>query len=108
MAKAKPGDDDLIHITTPDDWAAAQEIGSVAATMATEGFVHCSTRRQLRGTLGRHFAGAGPLLGLLLDPETVGDLRWEKSFGDEAFPHVYNPLPLDAVLGVEPLEAPAA
>ena len=108
MAKTKPGDDDLIHITTPDDWAAAQAAGSVAATMATEGFVHCSTRRQLPGTLGRHFGGAGPLLGLLLDPDTVGDLRWEVSVGDEEFPHVYNALPLDAVLGVEPLEAPPA
>ena len=30
------------------------------------------------------------------------------SVGDEEFPHVYNALPLDAVLGVEPLEAPPA
>ena len=105
--QAKPGDDDLIHITTPDDWAAAQEVGPVAATMATEGFVHCSTRKQLRGTLGRHFAGAGPLLGLLLDPETVGDLRWEESSAARPS-RTSTTLPLDAVLGVEPLEAPAA
>jgi uncharacterized protein (DUF952 family) len=101
-----PGDDDLIHITTPTEWAAAQEAGSVTATMAAEGFVHCSTRAQLPGTLERHFAGTGPLVGLLLDPERVGDLRWEESFGGQPFPHVYNPLPLDAVLGVEPLDAP--
>lgn len=103
-----PGDDDLIHITTPDAWEAARAAGSVDATMAAEGFVHCSTREQLSGTLARHFGGAGALVGLLLDPERVGDLRWEESFGGQLFPHVYNPLPLDAVLGVEPLEAPPA
>lgn len=103
---APPADDDLLHITTPDDWAAAQRAGAVAATMATEGFVHCSTRAQLPGTLGRHFVGTGPLLGLVLDPASVGDLRWEESFGGQLFPHVYNPLPLDAVVAVEPLDAP--
>jgi uncharacterized protein (DUF952 family) len=100
--------DDLIHITTPAAWSAAQEAGSVAATMATEGFVHCSTGAQLAGTLSRHFAGAGALVGLLLDPARVGDLRWEESAAGQVFPHVYNPLPLDAVLGVEPLAAPPA
>lgn len=103
---ATPGDDDLLHITTPDGWAAAQRAGAVTATMNSEGFVHCSTRAQLPGTLGRHFAGAGPLLGLVLDPARVGDLRWEESFGGRRFPHVYNPLPLDAVMAVEPLDAP--
>ena len=38
-----------------------------AAQPGTEGFVHCSTRAQLAGTLDRHFAGAGPLVLLVLD-----------------------------------------
>ena len=68
MAKTKPGDDDLIHITTPDDWAAAQAAGSVAATMATEGFVHCSTRGSCRARSAGTSAGPGRCWGCCSTP----------------------------------------
>ena len=101
-------DDDVLHITTPAAWQEAERTGTVPTpSLATEGFVHCSTRTQLPGTLARHFAGAGPLLGLVLDVTAAGDLRWELSVPDEPpFPHLYEPLPVSMVLSVEPLEAP--
>ena len=101
-------DDDVLHITTPAAWQEAERTGTVPVpSLATEGFVHCSTRTQLPGTLARHFAGAGPLLGLVLDVVALADLRWEPSVpGQPPFPHLYEPLLASMVLSVEPLAAP--
>jgi len=96
---------DIVHIATPAEWADAQRTGTVApANLATEGFVHCSTREQLPGTLELVFRGAGPLFVLVLDPEALVDLRWEGQ--PEAFPHVYSTIPTTAVLAVEEVTAP--
>jgi uncharacterized protein (DUF952 family) len=100
---------DILHIATPAQWDEARRTGTVAPTsLAAEGFVHCSTRDQLPTTLARHFAGAGPLVGLVVDPETIAaDLRWEESHPGEAFPHVYGPIPVTAVVAVEDVSPPA-
>jgi uncharacterized protein (DUF952 family) len=100
---------DIVHIATPAEWESAQNAGEVAPdSLATEGFVHCSTRAQLGDTLARHFAGAGELILLLLDREELAnDLRWEESLpGEPPFPHVYAPIPATAVVGVEHITAP--
>lgn len=101
--------DDMVHIATPAEWAAAQAAGVVAPpSLATEGFVHCSTRAQLPGTLARHFAGAGDVVVLTLDPAALDvELRWEGSPPGEAFPHVYGAIPIAAVTAVEHVTAPA-
>ena len=98
---------EILHIATPSEWAAAMRTGQVAPpSLATEGFVHCSTRTQLAGTLGRHFAGAGPLVLLVLDEAAIApDLRWEEGLPGERFPHVYAPIPVTAVLAVEEIRS---
>jgi uncharacterized protein (DUF952 family) len=102
-------EDDILHITTPGEWAAAQAAGAIRPpSLDNEGFVHCSTRAQLVTTLGRHFRGAGPLLILRLDPAAVAaDLRWEESHPGERFPHVYAPVPVSAVVEVDEVTPPA-
>jgi uncharacterized protein (DUF952 family) len=94
---------EILHIATPSEWAAARQTGRIAPpSLATEGFVHCSTRAQLRGTLDRHFAGARPLVLLALDPAAVApDLHWEEGVHGERFPHVYAAIPVSAVLSVD-------
>jgi uncharacterized protein (DUF952 family) len=102
-------DDDILHLVTPTDWAEARRTGMVApASLASEGFVHCSTRPQLAGTLTRHFRGAGPLVALVLDPGAIdADLRWDESHPGECFPHVHAPIPVAAVVAVEDVIPPA-
>jgi uncharacterized protein (DUF952 family) len=89
----------------------------------TEGFIHCSTAAQVESSGRRHFAGQAGLVVLEIDPEKLRwELRWEDSQGGgprggsaehgheggrppsnhgEAFPHLYGPLDLDAVISVQ-------
>jgi uncharacterized protein (DUF952 family) len=103
-----PDGHDILHVATPSEWDAAQRTGEVApASLATEGFVHCSTRAQLATTLARHFAGAGELVVLVLDADAIAaDTRWEEGSPGERFPHVYAPIPVAAVVGVERVTSP--
>jgi uncharacterized protein (DUF952 family) len=104
-APVVPSPDDIVHVTTPAAWAEARRTGFVRPpSLESEGFAHCSIRSQLPDTLARHFPGADPLVGLVLDAAAVAPwLRWEESRPGERFPHVYAPIPVGAVLSVEPL-----
>lgn len=95
---------EIFHLATPEEWATARATGAVAPpSLATEGFVHCSTADQIDGTIARHFAGVDALvlLRLRLDDEG-GTLRWEQSRPGEAFPHVHRAIRLDEVIEAVP------
>jgi len=98
---------EILHIASPSEWAAAMRTGQIAPpSLATEGFVHCSTRAQLADTLDRHFAGAGSLVLVALDEAAIApDLRWEEGLPGERFPHVYAAIPVTAVLAVEEIRS---
>lgn len=69
-----------------------------------DGFIHLSAAHQVEGTLAKHFAGQEDLLLLTVDVDRLGQaLKWEESRGGDLFPHLYGPLPLDAIVGVDPL-----
>lgn len=69
-----------------------------------DGFVHLSAAHQVEGTLRRHFAGEDGLWLLALAEERLGDaLRWEASWGGEAFPHLFRPLEAADVVWAAPL-----
>jgi uncharacterized protein (DUF952 family) len=63
-----------------------------------DGYIHLSTAAQLVETLDKHFAGQTGLWLAAVDLEAMGEaVRWEPSRGGQLFPHLYAPLPLDAV-----------
>ena len=87
-------------------WKAAEEKGRFdgAPVDEADGFIHFSTGRQVRETAERHFSGAGDLLLVAVDAGRLGEtLKYEPSRGGALFPHLYGPLPLDAVAWVEDL-----
>lgn len=96
----------LLHVTSAEVWADAQPSGRHAPPMlAQDGFLHLCTPAQLDYVLGRHFARRTGLVLLHIDPAMLDDLRWEVSEpGRDAFPHLYGPLPVAAVLRVEPVQ----
>ncbi len=64
-----------------------------------DGYIHLSTDEQLRGTLGKHFAGQEDLYLARIDLAALGsDVKWEPARGGALFPHIYGPLPLAAVI----------
>ncbi len=91
----------VFHLTTPAAWEEAQTSGLVTpASLADEGFIHCSTDEQLAGTIERHFAGVDQLRLLELDPALDADLRWEESRPGAVYPHLYRALAVDEVVRV--------
>ena len=73
-----------------------------ADSLVTEGFIHCSTAAQVEASGRRHFAGQTGLVVLEIDPGKLRwELRWEGSSHGGAFPHLYGPLDLDAVISVQ-------
>lgn len=94
----------LFHLVGLDAWAAAEKAGVYAPpTLETEGFVHFSTRPQLLRSAERFFAGRNDVLIIVVDRDRLcAPLRFEAADGD-AFPHLYGPLNLDAVIEVAPL-----
>ena len=68
-----------------------------------DGFVHLSTPAQVPGTVERHHPGAVHLVLLVVDPARLpaGALRLEET-GHGTFPHLYAPLPANAVVRTAP------
>ncbi|MEU3984975.1 DUF952 domain-containing protein [Streptomyces sp. NPDC026672] len=102
----------ILHITERALWDAARESGAYemstrGRTLGEEGFVHFSTRAQLprvAAFLYGSYDGPDELVVLVVDPARLDvPVRYEAMEpGGEEFPHVYGPVPVDAVVAVEP------
>ena len=95
----------LLHLVPADDFDAAGDGPYAPPSLATEGFVHCSSPSQVAGTARLLFAGTTDLLLLVIDPRRLGDVpvRWEDTYGiGQAFPHVHGPVPRGAIVEVRP------
>ncbi|HRH49337.1 MAG TPA: DUF952 domain-containing protein [Panacibacter sp.] len=94
----------IYHVTTKEEWQTAIANGYFeAASLATEGFIHCSTEQQVEGVLQRYFAGKTNLVKLIIAiSELTSKLQhdFSPSVG-ESFPHVYGSINIDAVIIVE-------
>lgn len=91
----------IYHFARLEDWQAGQGLGEYqSADFASEGFIHCATEAQVPGVIERHLRGGGPRVKLTIDPQALGDTlhyEWSEASQD-LYPHVYAPIPLDAVL----------
>ena len=100
-----PNADTLLHICPAPDWREAQEAGEYrAASLDSEGFIHCSTPAQVAATANRFYHGRHGLVLLVIDPSRLGpEVRYEAADGS-LFPHLYGLLNLDAVVEVQEFE----
>ncbi len=93
---------DLLKITTPQQWAQAQRAGEyLDPSLDREGFIHLSTPEQVLIPANERYAGQQGLILLLIDRHRLtAPLVFEDSYrSGMAFPHVYGPLNLDAIVG---------
>jgi uncharacterized protein (DUF952 family) len=105
-------EENILHIADRAYWesvratGAPYEMSTRDRTLAQEGFIHCSRNLdQATKVLRRFYADVAPtdLVLLVIDPSRLtAPLRHEPADGD-VFPHLYGPLPLSAVIDVQPV-----
>ena len=95
----------ILHLTAEEAWGAAQrERAYRPASIASEGFIHCSEPQQVLAVANRLFRGRQDLVLLHIDITklTVPGRYENLEGGTQLFPHVYGPLNLEAVVRVTP------
>ncbi|MEZ0095132.1 DUF952 domain-containing protein [Streptacidiphilus sp. EB129] len=107
----------ILHLTTLDGWLAYPDRPYATASLALEGFIHCSPdpdtepgdQNTVLAVANERFTRTtGPLMVLLIDEEALdAPLRWEAAApapppGSQAvlYPHVYGPINRSAVVGM--------
>ncbi len=91
----------IFHLVAAQDWEDAGE-PYAAGSLAVDGFIHCSTREQVPRVAATLFGRRSDLLLVEIDPARLeAPVRWEDCYAaGEEFPHIYGPLPRDAVIDV--------
>jgi uncharacterized protein (DUF952 family) len=96
----------LVHLCSVGDWSVAQTEGELRPeSLDSAGFVHLSTPEQVHLPANRLYRGRDDLVLLHIDPTHLASpIRWELGVATDpesmVFPHLYGPLPVDAVIHV--------
>ncbi len=96
------------HLTPAGDWASLGPTEPVRpASLAIEGFVHCTTgAHEMVATANRHYrTDPREFIVLTVDLDEVG-APWRYDTADPAdtrYPHIYGEIPRVAVLGAYPI-----
>ena len=84
-------------------------MSTLGRTLDEEGFIHCSADGAQGATVLHNYYGQldEPLVVLVIDTDRVpSEIRYEVPGGaSDAFPHIYGPLPVDAVVAIAPVTA---
>ncbi|HRQ22255.1 MAG TPA: DUF952 domain-containing protein, partial [Anaerolineales bacterium] len=88
----------IYHITSKQEWASAQQSGEYTApSLATEGFIHCSTAAQVVHVANAFYHGRTDLVLLKLAEDRIKpEVKWEAPAGPpseniseaDLFPHI--------------------
>ena len=98
----------LLHICAADDWRFAKDHGEHRpASLGDVGFIHLSAPEQVHLPANRLYSGRKDLVLLHVDPgRLTAPVRWEPGVPTDPdsmlFPHLYGPLPVEAVTSVTP------
>ncbi len=95
----------IFKIIPRAEWESGGDAYHGSAHDRADGFLHFSTAAQLPETLKRYYAGQSDLVLVAVETDALGAaLKWEHSPSRAAdFPHLYAPLPRDAVVWTRPI-----
>jgi uncharacterized protein (DUF952 family) len=94
----------IYHLVPRTTWDAAPPGPYRAASLDSEGFVHCCNRDQVEHVANLFYASGSDLLLLEIDATHLGDLLRDEDAGTgELFPHVYGPIDRSVILAVRSL-----
>lgn len=93
----------IYHITEKIFFEAQINGGQyISVGYKEEGFIHLSTKKQVENTLKRYYADKKGLVLLQIEAEKVAEiLKYELATNGELFPHIYGPIPIEAIMIVE-------
>ncbi|NJM70904.1 MAG: DUF952 domain-containing protein [Scytonema sp. RU_4_4] len=91
----------ILHITQREQWEQTKLLGTYQSdTLNSEGFIHCSSSKQIIKVANRFFPNQKGLVLLCINSDKVyAAIRYEGVEG-ELFPHIYGALNIDAVFKV--------
>ena len=90
----------IFHLALRDEWREAVDRGgsyersTLGKSLTEVGFIHCSFAAQVAATAELFYRGRDDVVLLTIDESAVS-FRVE-----DGFPHIYGPVPLDAVVDV--------
>jgi len=88
----------IYHIVLPEVWAAFDGDLYKAASLKTEGFIHCSFADQLDAVIARYYGGRDRIMILEIDPDRLmSRMVKEPSTNNEIYPHIYGPINRDSI-----------
>jgi uncharacterized protein (DUF952 family) len=101
----------IYHLAVEDEWRDVVDRGApyrrstLGQSLDEVGFIHCSFRSQVQAVADLVYRGRPDTLLLTLDPTLLGaEMRLETlPGGHETYPHIYGEIPLEAVVGVDPV-----
>jgi uncharacterized protein (DUF952 family) len=89
----------VYHMVLPDAWASFTGDLYYAASLGSEGFIHCSFADQLDGVIERYYAGKGEIVVLEIETDLlISRLINEPSTNNEIYPHIYGPINRKAIV----------
>ena len=95
----------IYHLVPRATWENAPSGPYRAASLESEGFIHCSYRGQVAGSANKFYSDESEMLLLAIDPDLLNsELRDEEGRPGELFPHVYGPINREAIAEVIPLK----
>lgn len=98
----------IYHLITPHEWQQLPPGPYQAASLRSEGFIHCSYAEQVAGVANQFFTHEPELLVLGIDTRQAGSpVRAEDIGTGERFPHVYGPIAREAIVAVDELKRDA-
>jgi glutathione S-transferase len=107
VSRVVPGP--LLHLAVATEWERAEAAGTyerstIDTSLEEEGYIHCSFPEQVQATADRYYRGRDDIVLLRIDPARLGvEVVVEEARSGEGFPHVYGPIPVDAVTAAQPV-----
>jgi uncharacterized protein (DUF952 family) len=101
----------IYHLAVATEWAEAVATGgpyrrsTLGKSLDGEGFIHCSFAAQVQEIADLIYFGRDDVVLLTIKVADVpADIAVENLHGtDQSYPHIYGPLPLDAVVAHAPV-----
>jgi uncharacterized protein (DUF952 family) len=91
----------IYHLTTHTIWQKTLDSNKgfyKHPSLESEGFIHCSFQEQVAESANLHFPEEEELVILYIVERRIKELvKSEASRKGELFPHVYGPMPLEAI-----------